>query len=84
MELQLFHETKPHALCAGMHSKIGDICLGIFKQWRTLYRSNISNGDIIDMHENLYHKKKNNKKKSVNKLKQELRNLKKNCLMGCT
>lgn len=24
--------TKPHALCAGMDTKIGDICLGIFKQ----------------------------------------------------
>ena len=43
----------PDALCAGMHAKIGDICLSIFKQWRTLHRSNISNGDIIDMHKNL-------------------------------
>lgn len=50
---ELFYSmTKPRALCAGMHAKIGDICLGIFKQWWTLYRSNISDGDIIDMHEN--------------------------------
>lgn len=26
--------TGPPALCAGMHTKISDICLGIFKQLR--------------------------------------------------
>ncbi len=30
---ELFYSmTKPRALCAGMHAKIGDIYLGIFKQ----------------------------------------------------
>lgn len=45
--------TKPHDLCARMHTRIDDICLGICKQWQTHYWSSISNGDI-DMHENLY------------------------------
>lgn len=31
-----FSMAKTRALCAGMHTKIGDICWGIFKQWRTL------------------------------------------------
>lgn len=48
--------AKPCALCAEMHAKMGDICLGVFKQWRTFHRSNISNGDIFDMHEELYRK----------------------------
>lgn len=48
--------AKPRALCAEMHAKMGDICLGVFKQWRTFHRSSISNGDIFDMHEELHRK----------------------------
>lgn len=55
--------TKPYALCAGIHTKIDDICFGIFKQWWILYRSNISDGDVIDMHENLYKQFSDQKKK---------------------